>query len=164
MGPRDLPVIRQLVANNFFVINYNVHVTFSRETNLLYDEKLSSPIHKERIVEVVAHEMVSNTFALLFFSRKSVRFDLRMFEIDLQNVLFWSLYIRIRKIKTCLLILIFEQKAHNWFGNLVTMDWWNDSIDYKCHKLYMELQSNMDVMIYSLAQRRIRFLHGVYRS
>ena len=44
-----------------------------REVELLFDEKISSTVRKQRIAEVVGHEM-----------------------------------------------------AHQWFGNLVTMDWWND--------------------------------------
>ncbi|KAF6020004.1 hypothetical protein EB796_021664 [Bugula neritina] len=44
-----------------------------RETNLLYKEGVSSPSNKQRIAEVVAHEL-----------------------------------------------------AHQWFGNIVTMDWWDD--------------------------------------
>ncbi|XP_067944536.1 glutamyl aminopeptidase-like [Watersipora subatra] len=47
-------------------------ITF-RETNLLYKEGVSSPANKQRIAEVVAHEL-----------------------------------------------------AHQWFGNIVTMDWWDD--------------------------------------
>lgn len=44
-----------------------------RETNLLYDEKESSSVNKQRVASVIAHELV-----------------------------------------------------HQWFGNIVTMDWWDD--------------------------------------
>ncbi|XP_036006762.1 glutamyl aminopeptidase isoform X2 [Fundulus heteroclitus] len=44
-----------------------------RETNLLYDEKESSSLNKQRVASVIAHELV-----------------------------------------------------HQWFGNIVTMDWWDD--------------------------------------
>lgn len=44
-----------------------------RETNLLYDERVSSTANKQRVLAVIAHEL-----------------------------------------------------AHMWFGNLVTMVWWND--------------------------------------
>ncbi|XP_031335300.1 glutamyl aminopeptidase-like isoform X2 [Photinus pyralis] len=72
--PYPLPKL-DLIAIPDFVSGAMEHwglVTF-RETSLLYDEEKSSSGNKQRVVEVVAHEL-----------------------------------------------------AHSWFGNLVTMNWWND--------------------------------------
>ena len=60
-----------MVEMNIF-LHFNSYLHY-RETALLYDEKISSVRNKERVVEVIAHEL-----------------------------------------------------AHQWFGNLVTMDWWTD--------------------------------------
>lgn len=46
---------------------------FFRESSLLYDERLSAAVNKQRVAVVIAHEL-----------------------------------------------------AHQWFGDLVTMDWWSD--------------------------------------